>query len=125
MLPAFKIPETGRSPPIGSGGPGRNAGLQAEKIDVAAPVQRKSEHLLGIDDVAELRAFGLYLHGVGFNADGFCRRTQSHGHIDVQLVVHFHFDVGFGKWTESSGRDGERVSARRQSQDVIRARPAP
>ena len=115
------MPETGRSCWIDSEVRGRNARLQAQEIDVAAAVQRKSEHLLGVDDVAELRAFGLYLHGVGFNADGFCCRSQSHGRIDMQLVVHFHFDVRFGKWTESIGRDDERVSARRQSQDVIRA----
>ena len=99
---------------------GRNARLQAQQINVAAAVERKSEHLLRVDDIAELRAFGLYLHGVGFDADGLSRRPQSHGHVDILLVVHFHFDVRFGERTESGGGDGERVSARRQSQDVKR-----
>jgi hypothetical protein len=73
-------------------GTGCNASLQAQKIDVAAAVQRQCKHFLGVDNVAELRVFGLHLHRVGFHADLFRHGSHVEGHIQVQLVVYLYFN---------------------------------
>src|SRR4029077_10259265 len=77
----------------GFGGGGGHASLQAQKINVAAAVQRQREHFLRIDHVAELGVFGIDAHGIGGNADLFRHGTDVQRNVELVLIVHLNSDV--------------------------------
>ena len=106
----------------GFGGAGRNARLQAQQIDEAAAIQREGEHLLRVDNVAKLRVFRLYLHGIGFHLDHFLLRgADLESCVDLQLVIDLHNDVCLFKRPEASGGNRESVVADREREHAVRS----
>jgi len=82
----FNPPATGRSCWMVSAVAGATPAAIRE-IDVAAAVSGKPA-FLGVNDIAELRAFGLNLHGVGDDFNVFGDGADVEYYIVFQLVVY-------------------------------------
>ena len=59
----------------------------------AAAVDGELRHLLVADEVAALSGIGLNLDGIGFDRDGFLRRTHLHLEVDADAVTNRQDDV--------------------------------
>ena len=96
------------------GGARRDAGLQAQKVDEAATVQRQRQYFLGVNDVTQLRALGLHLHRVRHDFYLFRHTANIERYIVVQLVIYFYFDTSLGERPESGGRDRKLIGSSRE-----------
>src|ERR1700722_2214085 len=95
-----------------------DACLQAQEIDKAAAVQRKGEHLLRIDDVAELRAFCLDLNSVGGDFDFVGDAADFQRDVVVELVVDLNGDVIHDGGAEAGRRHSKLVGSGREGEDA-------
>ena len=93
--------------------------LQAEEVQVAAAIQWERQHFLRFDHVAQLRVFGLDLHGIGRDFDHFIDTPNLQRDVDAQLVVHFQVDIRRVVLFESGCCHRHLVSSGRQSQDAV------
>src|SRR4029077_6855216 len=98
----------------------RHASLQPEQIDVAAPVERQGEHLLGIDHVAELGIFCVYAHGICGSADFLRYRAHIESNVEFELVVHLKNDIVSSKGPESRSGCVDPVVPGGQSKKAVR-----
>src|SRR5260370_40532588 len=62
-----------------------NSGLQAEKIDVAPAVERQRQDLLRLDNIAQLRGRGFYLHSISAHFNCLLNATHFERDVDFQL----------------------------------------
>src|SRR5580700_9876485 len=103
-----------------AGAPRRNARLQAQKVDVAAAIQRQRQHFLRVDYIAKLRVFRLYLHGIGFHLDHFLLNgADLQSYIDLQLIIHLHDDAGLDEIPESACGNRQLIIAGGHREDSI------
>src|SRR6266566_3310953 len=119
-LAVSRWPFTERLPAFGEYPPETDHScLQAEEVQVAAAIQWERQHFLRFDHVAQLRVFGLDLHGIGRDFDHFIDTPNLQRDVDAQLVVHFQVDIRRVVLFESGCCHRHLVSSGRQSQDAV------